>query len=122
VILILPFMAFFMIKEAFRLRKEAPKYNIHVMPSFDLVYMLLFVLGVGAIKESAIYFLHPMVNRRIEKLYPKEIWPEKKRKSGYYTLGAFWYTISVGIGLWIFYGSKTVPRLFGGTGDNASTL
>ena len=115
-------MAFFMIKEGFRLRKEASQFNIHVMPAYDVFYMILSLLVVGAIKETAIYFIHPWVNKRIEEIYPKEVWPEKKRKSTYYTLGAFWYTISVVIGLWIFWGSETVPRLFGGTGDNAATL
>ena len=115
-------MAYFMIKEGLELRREAKRFGIHVMPYYDVLYMLLSILIVGAIKETAIYFIHPLVNEKIEELYPKEVWPEKKRKSTYYTLGVFWYTISCAIGLWIFYGSDTVPRLFGGSGNNSATL
>lgn len=79
--------------------------------------MLLATIVVGVVKQTGITLALPIVNNRIEELYTEDLWPLKKKKAAYYTLGCIWYSISGVVGLLIFWNHPNVPRIFGGSGD-----
>ena len=108
--------------EGFRIRREFIKLGVEVKPMHHLIYMAISTIIVYLIKEVAYRVVDPMVDSRIEKIYPPEAWKEKKTKGSYYAVGLVWYSIISLIGTYLCWDAPNVPRYFLGSMNGPLTM
>jgi len=105
-----------------KIRSEFIKLGVEVKPFYHLIYMAISTVIVYLIKEIAYKLVDPMVDSRIETIYPPEAWKEKKMKCSYYAVGLVWYSLISLIGTYLCWGAPNVPRYFLGSMNGPLTM
>lgn len=96
-------------------RSKAKEHNVPLMPLTDMLFMLLATFVTACAKESIRRLTKPYLFNRIETLYERSSWKEKKAKILYSFTSLIWYSMMAIFGLALAWGDKSVPACFGGS-------
>lgn len=108
-----------LIKEGLAVRVELDKAGYALKPWSDLTYILIATGVVYAIKESLYKMVKPWCEARVEYIFEKLIWEQKKIKAVYNIVGLLWYSFSSLVGCYLAWGSPAIPKLFLGSAEDA---
>jgi len=116
--IIFPILGVVLFMEALKTRSKIIELGYEVRPTSDIAYMAIASVVVYIMRTGIYRLVKSFSERRVELLYEKELWVEKKRKITHYCSGTVWYSIATGLGVYVLWGAETVPKMFLGSCDN----